>query len=108
MKYKVGDKIRIRTWNEMEKEYGLNKDGDIEINKDEKCSSTFRNKKEQWILTRNTRVFTIKIINKFSKYYLIEEDMDIWSWTDDMIQCLAGEESYEPPLKRWEILDIRG
>ena len=29
MKFKVGDRVQIKTWKEMEKEYGLDKDGDI-------------------------------------------------------------------------------
>ena len=29
MKYKVGDKVRLKTWDSMEKEYGLRSDGAI-------------------------------------------------------------------------------
>lgn len=29
MKFKVGDRVQIKTWKEMKKEYGLDKDGDI-------------------------------------------------------------------------------
>lgn len=29
MQYKIGDKVTIRSWNEMEKQFGLDKDGDI-------------------------------------------------------------------------------
>ncbi|MGN0553050.1 MAG: hypothetical protein ACI4I1_06675 [Oscillospiraceae bacterium] len=29
MKYKVGDKVRVRQWEDMKKEYGIDRDGDI-------------------------------------------------------------------------------
>lgn len=30
MRFKVGDKVRVREWDDMEKEFGINADGDIE------------------------------------------------------------------------------
>ena len=30
MKYKVGDKVKVRTWEDMEKEFGLNQNGYID------------------------------------------------------------------------------
>lgn len=32
MNFKVGDKVRIRSWEDMEKEFGVDSDGDIKCN----------------------------------------------------------------------------
>lgn len=31
MKYKVGDKVRVRKWNDMVDEFGTDEDGDIPV-----------------------------------------------------------------------------
>jgi len=122
MKYKVGDKIKIRTWEDMEQEYGSKM-----ICLDEgydyiPCPGylEFTYPMEKLInKVADNRVLTIKSIDVYiytkdkenirSFCYSMEEaDLEI-KWTDDMIQCLVGEEVvYESPKKRWQILDLRG
>ena len=80
MKYKVGDKIRIKSldW------YNKNK-----------------NEKEQIVCDKDTfikdmatycgRILTIKDIKKCK--YMVEEN--IWNWTDEMIEGLVNEEQNE-------------
>ena len=125
MKYKIGDIVRIRTWKDMERKYGLNEEGNIDFKyKHERYPSIFKRSREEWMRKIGTREFTIKIINEFSQYYVIEEG-DIWGWTDEMIEgyaCLCrsyyrrtGLHVEDCPLyfkpdfieTRFEILDIR-
>ena len=92
MKYKIGDKVKIKTWEEIYKT--------IQI----KWNSNFIEyvNKEFNILfpDRVTKIIDIK--NGF--YYM--EDC-VWDWSDSMIECLIKEEVYKPILSRYEILDIR-
>jgi len=105
MKYKVGDKVRIKTWKELEKEFGVNKNGNIGgFNK--KC--LFVSKKEEY-LNKNfpDRILTIKGLNELGDkfgYIVKEIDNQNWLWTDKMIK---EKVAYEPILSRFDILDIR-
>jgi len=100
MKYKVGDKVKIKTWKDMQEKYGLNSIKNI-------------NCREIWIFTRgmeeylnksNTkRILTIEKID--DDYYSITGSNHTWS--DEMIECLASEyKEPEPILTRFEILDL--
>ena len=102
MKYKVGDKVIIKTWKEMEKEYGLNPAGGINIPKG--FYFFMENKLEQ---LKTNRILTIRYVNCNSNRYSMKEIN--YKWTDNMIKCLAKdykEEIYDPIKTRWEILDI--
>ena len=79
MKYKVGDKVKIREWDDMVDEFGLNDDGDIP------CLQTFVTNMTKYCGT----IMTIKE-NEYG-YYLMDDDKDAWSWSDDMIEGLAQE-----------------
>ena len=74
MKYKIGDKVKVRSWNDMEKEFGLNEYGNI------------NNKYPTFV--KQMRQFCgeiVTIYKIFSDSYSIEEDYN-FSWTDEMFE----------------------
>lgn len=75
MKYKVGDRVRIREWDDMEKEFGLYSDGDI------KCECTFTRSMKEFC----GRVGTVCVC--FDTHYRINFDGEEkgWNFSDDMI-----------------------
>jgi len=104
MKYKVGDKVKIKTWEEMEKEYGSIEDHIC-------CYLPYFDHEEKKFNELNcNRILTVeKIEETIVKYYLMKEIDNYWS--DDMIQCLAKdyvEEVFYSASNRYEILDLRG
>ena len=104
MKYKIGDKVKIKTWKEMEEEYGCRCSDPGNIN----CEFEFTKSMEKAIEELNcNRILTIKSVYYFS--YTMKEIS--WQWTDDMIKCLAKNKIKEiKPLSitsRFDILDIR-
>lgn len=81
MKYKIGDRVLLKTWEEMEKEFGLNNECSID------CKQYF---------TEDMKCFagdtvTISDISYDYDYYEIEEDDGEFNYSDDMIKCLASE-----------------
>jgi len=111
MIYKEEDKVRIKTWEEMKKEYGVSYDGgNINCNS---CCFTKGMEKDVEELNCN-RILTIE--NVFSDFYIMKEIYPFFS--DDMIKCLAKDDlikndtikndiKSEPITSRFEILDIR-
>ena len=77
MKYKIGDKVRVRQWNEMKKEFGLDPWGDI------KCDHVFTKDMREYC----GRVFTVR--NAFSRVYHLDgckSDLGFWwGFSDDML-----------------------
>lgn len=96
-KYKVGDKVRVRKWEEMEKEFGLDEDGDIKL---------------RTCFARDMKVFcgkTVTISDMYDekykgKQYIIEEDSGKWNWSDDMFK---SAEFCLDDLKDENIIEIR-
>lgn len=76
MKYKVGDKVRVRQWDDMVKEFGINKYGDINIG-----NILFSKAMKQYC----REVFTINYISD-DRYYVKEAPM--YGWTDDMFESV--------------------
>ena len=101
-KYKPGDKIKIKTWKDMEKEYGLNEYGNIKY---DLKSYGFVLEMERLIKIKYPdRVLTIRHVGNFY-YYMMNSN---YIWSDYMIECLSKDYiEPEPILTRWEILDIR-
>ena len=77
MKYKIGDKVRVRQWDEMEKEFGLDPWGDI------KCDRIFTRDMREYC----GKVFTVR--NVFSRAYYLDgckSDFGFWwGFSDDML-----------------------
>lgn len=82
MKYKVGDKIVIKKWKQMEKEFGLDYEGDIKVRSDDMYF--FRKMRRE--LKGTNRILTIYSIEtdpKLPCYYTVSENE--WSYCDEMI-----------------------
>lgn len=77
MKYKAGDKVRVRSWESMEKEFGVNKNGSI------KCRI-----EEVWFIKDMKKycgeIVTIK--EAIDNIYKTKEDDELWNFTDDMLE----------------------
>jgi len=95
MKYKVGDKVKIKTWKEMEKEYGLTERRNINLR-------PYFMKEMEEQLNENFLDRIIKIKENTKDGYRIKE-MGCY-WSDGMIKELIIP---EPIYSRFEILDIR-
>lgn len=81
MKYKVGDKVRIKSleW------YNSNKDNDGNVPLIEMCDALYN-------FVEDMHCFCGKIVTIHNVchrgYYDIKEDDCCWYWTDEMIECL--------------------
>ena len=72
MKYKVGDKVKVRSWEDMEKQYGLDYDGDINTS---------------FCFVKSMREYCGKILTvkyAYSDHYNMADSG--WNWTDDMLE----------------------
>lgn len=71
MKYKVGDKVRVRSWESMKKEFGLKDDGNIKV---------------MFTFTKEMKKYCGKLVTISSNNgcYMIKEDSGRYTWCDDM------------------------
>jgi len=97
MKYKVGDRVRVRQWETMARQYKVRNDGDIEI-----IGTPHYFIKEKKSLCG--QVVTIEKV--VSDYYHIKEDGGYWEWTDEMFEGYAFEygevAEFSNDSERWE------
>lgn len=110
MKYKVGDKIKIKTWKAMEKKYGMVPDRPDCINCIEKTSDFyFCLQDEGWLNVRYPdRILTIKEIDNDA--YIVERQFHTADrWTEEMIECSVPpkpKKVFKPVKNRFEIMDL--
>ena len=109
MKYKVGDKVKIKTWKKMEGEFGLNHEGNVFP-----IYPCFVKRQEEDLNELNRdRVLTIEEEKMKINFKGCEIDTyrmkDIgYTWSNEMIECLSKNYKESIPIySRWEILDIR-
>ena len=106
MKYKKGDKVRIKTWKEMEKEYGCSKAiGGKAINCKPHCFLSLIEKDINKSFPN--RILTIKKTVRDNRYIMEKIDPE-WNWTDCMIEGLFIPEpiSLFSTNKRFELMDL--
>ena len=72
MKYKKGDRVIVRSWESMEREFGLDNNGYIKVHK----------KFVPWMKEYCGRTLTIAYRRK--DYYGVIEDDNQYFWSDDM------------------------
>lgn len=75
MKYKVGDKVVIKNWDDMVEEFGLTIGGNID------CKYCFLDKMAEYC----GKTMTIKSIEERGVYKM-EEDGGTWNWSEDMFE----------------------
>ncbi len=81
MKYRVGNKVKIKTWERMKKEYGLAEYGEISIGKD----NDFWIEMEDIVKKIDKRV--VEIVDVWQYFYYVKE-LTCFEVTDEMIECL--------------------
>jgi len=108
MKYKVGDLVRIRTWEELIEKYGLNEWRDIIIFYD---SRKYRYTEQDEEIINEKFPDRVVEIEKISKkrgryYYNIKGFRGIW--VDELIKEKVKNHKEPIPINsRFDILDIR-
>jgi hypothetical protein len=88
MKYKVGDRVRIKTWDQMVKEFG--RKGNNGYHHEIPCHSVFVDSMEQDLRHKfPDRIVTIREVSFCHESYRMQ-DLG-WNWSDDMIEGLESE-----------------
>ena len=118
MKYKVGDKVKIKTWAKMEKEFGNGTDQSWQLSLP--GGHRFTKTKENCLVNYNTnRVIEIGFVIDLKNHsslidngyscdcYMIKRDRG-WYWTDDMIEGLYPLVTAIPEIEssRLDFIDL--
>ena len=92
MKFKVGDKVKVKNWEDMKNEFGTDDDGDIMIGKG----------KRKYFLTPRSKFYgTTQIISEIHDGgYLLESD-NLWEFNDKMLEPVIKKS----PKKKNSVLD---
>ncbi len=112
MKYRVGDRVRIKTWNDMVREYSSTTQ--FERNyifiQSPRGSFVFNFNMEEMLNNFiSDRIITIKEIRENyhqNNSYKIEESTLDFYWQDWMIERLVERTEPDPINSRFEILDL--
>ncbi len=109
MKYKIGDKVKIRTWKDMQGEYGLTKCHSIQCVEDMSFTNGMEGQIKQKFFDRILEVdgekYHFAELGHNTDYYKMKGSN--YAWCDEMIECLA--EDYKEPVpitNRFELLDL--
>ena len=95
---KVGDKVRIKEWDDMVEEYGLDTEGDIMV----KCSFV------QSMSKFCGEVVTISKVVE-DDLYEIEEDDTGYMFSTDMFKSIEDDSTFlYPELKNGQVVKLRG
>jgi hypothetical protein len=103
MRYKVGDNVRIRTWDDLEYNYGLNYQGNLQAPFDPKYPTYFFKKENERVLNLKHPDRILKILKVCEGYYL--SSLIPFAIAEYMIEDLI-EEIFDPIHSRFEILDL--
>ena len=102
MKYKVGDRVRIKTWEDMKEEFkGTTADDYIN------CPGAYSfplNEEKELNEKFPDRIVTIKEVK--SNYYKMEKIDKKWSWTDEMIKNKELKKVVKKKYNRFELMDL--
>ncbi len=101
MKYKAGDKVKIKTWKEIEINHHSTRSY-IEISH----GIMYTKEHESQLSRCRERIVTIRRV--YNGLILIEEGHPVYLiWTEWMIECLASDYKKPVPIySRFEILDL--
>ena len=84
MKYKVGDKVKVREDLEVDKRYG---------------TEEFIEEMEEY----KGKIVTIDTVNEDD--YYIEEDKQSWSWTEEMLEDVEEENTISEEMTIGQVID---
>lgn len=95
MKYKVGDKVRIKSldWYTENK----NEDGEVSL----KSGFYFNEEMKEYCGDIMTIEKAFNGYDKCSNIYKMKDDDNSYSWTEEMIECLVEESKYESWIQEY-------
>lgn len=93
--YKVGDRVRIKSWEQMEKEYGLDAAGDI------KCKCAFVKSMRKYCGSTLT-------ISEIASADTMDMQGSMYSFSTDMIECKVEDEPEKPTYYSGKIIFTKG
>ncbi len=85
MKFKVGDKVRVRQWKAMKREFGVDGSNRIEI----PCFYFVPEMAKY--CGKSVTIDSVVIDESYTTCYKIVEDNGVFSWTDDMFEDYVFE-----------------